>query len=203
MIDRETTSRIVEFHGHMCPGLAMGIRAAEVALAQIGPHSVDEEVVAIVETDMCGVDAIQFLTGCTFGKGNLVHRDYGKNAYTFIRRADGRAVRISSRSGGGGAPAPDPERKKLMAAMQSGRATDDDRERFSALMRERSDAVLRAPLEELYDVCPVEAVIPPTARVFASIDCASCGEPTMETRIHLLDGRQFCPPCFDQAVAED
>ncbi|MDQ6799068.1 MAG: FmdE family protein, partial [Actinomycetota bacterium] len=71
MIDRETTRRIVDFHGHMCPGLAMGIRAAEVALAEIGPHSVDEEVVAIVETDMCGVDAIQFLTGCTFGKGNL------------------------------------------------------------------------------------------------------------------------------------
>ncbi len=203
MIDRETTSRIIEFHGHMCPGLAMGIRAAEVALAEIGPHSVDEEVVAIVETDMCGVDAIQFLTGCTFGKGNLIHRDYGKNAYTFIRRGDGRAVRISGRPGGGGAPAPDPERKKLLVAMQSDRATDDDRERFSSLMRVRSEAILRAPLDELYDVRPVEAVLPPTARVFASIDCASCREPTMETRIHLLNGRQLCPPCFDQAVAED
>ncbi len=41
-----------EFHGHLCPGLAIGIRAAEVALREIGPHSSDEEVVAIVETDM-------------------------------------------------------------------------------------------------------------------------------------------------------
>lgn len=40
------------FHGHMCPGLAIGVRAAEIALAEIGPHSEDEEVVAIVETDM-------------------------------------------------------------------------------------------------------------------------------------------------------
>lgn len=43
----------------------MGIRAAEVALREVGPHSPDEEVVALTETDMCGVDAIQYLTtGC-------------------------------------------------------------------------------------------------------------------------------------------
>ena len=40
------------FHGHMCPGLAIGVRAAELALRDIGPHSGDEEVVAVVETDM-------------------------------------------------------------------------------------------------------------------------------------------------------
>jgi len=40
------------FHGHMCPGLAIGVRAAEVALSEIGPHSADEEVVAVVETGM-------------------------------------------------------------------------------------------------------------------------------------------------------
>ena len=74
-VDSEALERVVEFHGHMCPGLARGVRA-EVALAEIGPHSQDQEVVAIVETDMCGVDAVQFLTGCTFGKGNLRHRDH-------------------------------------------------------------------------------------------------------------------------------
>lgn len=52
MIDAETIKRVAEFHGHMCPGLAMGIRAAELALRDIGPHAKDEEVVAVVETDM-------------------------------------------------------------------------------------------------------------------------------------------------------
>jgi formylmethanofuran dehydrogenase subunit E len=52
MIDQETVERVAQFHGHMCPGLAIGIRAAELALAEIGPHAQDEEVVAIVETDM-------------------------------------------------------------------------------------------------------------------------------------------------------
>jgi len=31
----------------------------------------DEEIVAVVETDACGADAIQVRTGCTFGKGNF------------------------------------------------------------------------------------------------------------------------------------
>ena len=33
------------FHGHSCPGLTIGIRAAELALREIGAHAVDEEVV--------------------------------------------------------------------------------------------------------------------------------------------------------------
>jgi len=199
MIDSETTRRIVEFHGHMCPGLAMGIKAAEVALAEIGPHSVDEEVVAVVETDMCGVDAIQFLTGCTFGKGNLVHRDYGKNAYTFVRRSDGRAIRVSGKPGGFGPP--DPEREELFDRIRSGRASAEEAAHFSALMRERSERVLSTPVEELYDVRSVDAPLPPMARVLASVDCGACGEATMETRIRLLDGASLCPPCFDEALA--
>ncbi len=79
-IDHTPVEEIVRFHGHMCPGLAMGIRAAEIALREVGPHSSDEEVVAFTETDMCAVDAIQYLTGCTFGKGNLIHLERGKNA---------------------------------------------------------------------------------------------------------------------------
>jgi formylmethanofuran dehydrogenase subunit E len=83
----------IRFHGHMCPGLAIGIRAAEIGLREIGRDG-DEEIVAVVETDMCGVDAIQYLTGCTFGKGNLIHLDYGKNAFSFYRRADGKSLRV-------------------------------------------------------------------------------------------------------------
>ena len=49
---RQATEQALAFHGHMCPGLAIGVRAAEVALQEIGPHSKDEEVVAVVETDM-------------------------------------------------------------------------------------------------------------------------------------------------------
>ena len=199
MTEPETIQRVVEFHGHMCPGLAMGIRAAEVALSEIGPHSPDEEVVAIVETDMCGVDAVQFMTGCTFGKGNLVHKDYGKNAYTFVRRSDGRAVRVSTRPGGWGPD--DPEWEALFAKVRARAASPEERQRFGALHLQRSQRILAAPLDALYDVREVQADVPQPARILASVECQTCGEPTMETRIRRLDGRELCPPCFDDALS--
>ena len=198
-IDTETIDAVVAFHGHMCPGLAMGLRAAEVALAEIGPHAGDEEVVAIVETDMCGVDAVQFLTGCTFGKGNLVPRDYGKNAYTFIRRSDGRAVRISTRSGAWGGI--DSERLELFGKVRAGVVSPEERQRFFRLQQEHSARILSKPIEEIYDVRDVEVIPPPSARVLISVDCDSCNEQTMETRLRRLEGRQLCPPCFEQAAA--
>ncbi|MDQ3680575.1 MAG: FmdE family protein [Actinomycetota bacterium] len=198
MTDQETIEEVVAFHGHMCPGLAMGIRAAEVGLERIGPHSADEEVVAIVETDMCGVDAIQFMTGCTFGKGNLIHHDYGKNAYTFVRRSDGRAVRVSSVPGGW---QPAGDWHELFAKVRTGMATPQERERFWSIQQERSAAIASTPVEELYDVREVEVEAPPPARILASVDCALCAEPTMETRLRRLDGRELCQPCFDAALA--
>ena len=199
MTDQETIEEVVAFHGHMCPGLAMGIRAAEVGLERIGPHSADEEVVAIVETDMCGVDAVQFMTGCTFGNGNFLHRDYGKNAYTFVRRTDGRAVRISARPGGWGPP--DPEWEGLFARVRAHAATPEERQRFGTLHLERSRRILAAPLDTLYDVRQVQVEPPRLARILASVDCESCREPTMETRIRRIDGRQLCMPCFEEALS--
>ncbi len=199
MIDRAELERVVAFHGHMCPGLAMGVRASEVALERVGRHAADEEVVAIVETDMCGVDAVQFMTGCTFGKGNLVHRDHGKNAYTFVRRSDGRGVRVSTRPKGWG-PA-DPDAVALFAKVRTGTASPEERTRFRASHREKSERILAAPLEELYDVRDVDVEVPPPARIFASVNCAVCEEPTMETRVRRLDGRELCNPCFEQAMA--
>ncbi|MEM2924481.1 MAG: FmdE family protein [Methanocellales archaeon] len=55
-----------------------------------------EEVLAIVETNNCFSDGIQFVTGCTFGNNALIYRDYGKIAMTFWRR-DGKGIRIAVR----------------------------------------------------------------------------------------------------------
>ncbi len=193
-IDPTTVEEIVRFHGHMCPGLAMGIRAAEVALREVGSHSSDEEVVALTETDMCGVDAIQYLTGCTFGKGNLIHLDYGKNAYTFIRRSDGRAVRVSVRPR---AFDRSPEYSKLSTKVRSNSATEEEQARYEEHHANRIEAILRAPEEELYAVEELEdAEVPPMARVHDSVACAGCGELTMETRVRRLEGRALCPTCF-------
>lgn len=200
MTDEKTLADVVGFHGHLCPGLAMGVQAAQLALREIGPHAADEEVVAVVETDMCAVDAIQYLTGCTFGKGNLLHEDWGKNAYRFYRRSDGRAVRIAARPG---AWQRDPEHQELFAKVRSGQAGASEQVRFRELHEKQSYVVLEHDPDELFTVTEIHEAPPRRARVHASVTCAECGEATMETRIRRVQGRELCPPCADAVLAAD
>jgi formylmethanofuran dehydrogenase subunit E len=186
------------FHGHMCPGLAIGIRVAELALLEMGPRPGDEEMVAIVETNNCAVDAIQYLTGCTFGKGNLIHLDYGKNAFRFIRRSDGKAVRIRVRMDDRYPRREEDDR--LMRIVRTGKASESQKEAAAELRRRRTEWILSAPLADLVEVQPIEASIPPRARIFHSIACGECGEKTMETRLRMLEGEPLCPECFEKAV---
>ena len=197
-VDDRSLEEIAEFHGHICPGLAIGMQAARIALREIGPHSKDEEVVGVVETDMCGVDAIQVMTGCTFGKGNLIHHDYGKNAYTFYRRSDGKAIRIAGRPD---AWVRDPEHQALFAKVRADEATAEERERFAELHAAQAHRVLEMDPDSLFAVTPVTGEPPSKARIHASLPCASCGENVMETRVRRLDGADYCQPCFEAATA--
>jgi formylmethanofuran dehydrogenase subunit E len=194
-VDSRKLAAIIQFHGHFCPGLAIGIRAVELALREIGPHSADEEVVAIVETDMCAVDAIQFMTGCTFGKGNLIHLDYGKNAFTFIRRSDGKAIRLVARPQNR-VEVNQPGRE-LSVPVRGSQASSNEPKRLQAMQQQRGQEILTLPLEALFDVKAVVPRIPDKARVRDSIRCEACGEMVMETRIRLMGGRKLCIPCFE------
>jgi formylmethanofuran dehydrogenase subunit E len=91
--------KCIEFHGHACPGLAIGYQAARTLMERLGVRKApDEELVVIVEADTCGVDAIQVMTGCTFGKGNFVFKNYGKHAFSLMDRRKGKGVRVCLRS---------------------------------------------------------------------------------------------------------
>jgi formylmethanofuran dehydrogenase subunit E len=191
-------SQVKQFHGHMCPGLAIGIRVAEQAIVEMGERPGDEEVVAIVETDNCAVDAIQFITGCTFGKGNLIHLDYGKNAFRFIRRSDGKAIRIRVK--------PDilnplkPDEDQLIKRWREGTTSEMEKQEAVRLQKERTEMILNAQLTDLLEVQSIQPEIPARARIFDSVNCTRCGEKTMETRLHLLEGKTYCPECFEELM---
>ncbi|RBQ23426.1 hypothetical protein ALNOE001_10080 [Candidatus Methanobinarius endosymbioticus] len=81
------------------PRSAVGYKAAKIAANILNINfSKDEEIVAIVENDNCAVDSIQVVLGCTFGKGNLIFKDYGKGVYTVINRNMNKAVRLAMKS---------------------------------------------------------------------------------------------------------
>lgn len=173
---------VVRFHGHLCPGLLIGYRAAKAGLAALrAKRSEDEELVAIVENDACGVDAVQVLSGCTFGKGNLFFRDYGKQVFTFARRPGGEGVRVSVRPG-------------------AGRREEDEGIAEEERRAHRIRRLLEAPDEELLHVQPVHVALPESARIHRSVPCEACGENTMETRTRTIAGHTLCLPCAEGAA---
>lgn len=189
---------VERFHGHMCPGLALGVHAARLALTEVGPHTPQREVVAVSETSMCAVDAVQFLTGCTFGKGNLIHRDFGKNVFSFYRPADGRAVRLAVVPD---SIPPDHEHMALFAKVRAGQASDEERQRFIRRHRTRSLDVLVRPPTDFYTVTRFMGSPPPQVRVPSTIVCDECGEGAMASHMTRHDGRDLCRPCLEQTAS--
>jgi formylmethanofuran dehydrogenase subunit E len=193
-ISSELIEETTRFHGHWCPGLAIGIRAAEWALVEMGKAG-DEEIVAVVETDMCGVDAVQYLTGCTFGKGNLVHRDYGKNAFSFYRRRDGKAVRLVARSDIHG---DDRETlRRLHAKMQKAGLSAQEAEDWQAIRARMAQRVMSSDMEALFEIKEATTPVPKKARILSSLPCEACGEAVMESRTRRFQGQTLCIPCFE------
>jgi len=183
----------VEFHGHICPGLVLGFKATVIALKELGvSRAADEELVAIVENDACGVDAVQVLTGCTLGKGNLIYRDYGKQVYTFGNRKTGEAVRVAVKPG---IMERDPEHRQLQDKVMKGGASPEEKELFWQKHHDISQRILHLPDEEFCKVERVRLDFPKKARIFETIICAECGEGAMEPRVRVKNGKMVCLAC--------
>ncbi|MCL6635180.1 MAG: TraR/DksA C4-type zinc finger protein [Peptococcaceae bacterium] len=194
-MEKTDWEKAIEFHGHSCPGLAVGYRVAKIALKELDSiRPADEELVAIVENDACGVDAVQLLTGCSLGKGNLIYRDFGKQVYTFACRNSGRAVRISVN---GSIWRGDPEYLEIRRKVFGGTASEEERKAFQQHQHDRTRRILELPEEELCTVRHVNIELPPKARIFDSHVCAQCGEPVMEPRARVKGGKIVCIPCSE------
>lgn len=173
-----TYQQILEFHGHECPGIAIGYRMATAALAELTAlRAKDEELVAIVENDACGVDAVQCLTGCTFGKGNLIFRDYGKQVYTLYSRLSQVGVRV---------------------CFDSNRVPDGLREQRESF----TQWLLSTPVEVILSIEQVIMDEPAHAQIRISVPCAVCGEAVMESRVKQLYGKPACIPCWLKPSAD-
>ena len=192
-LEQEAVDRAVGFHRSLCPGLALGIKAAQIAVNELGEWP--ENIVAVVESDICAVDGVQAVTGCTIGNRNLIVKDYGKNVYTFWRRSDGKAIRIH------GEPAWNPAYQALRKKVSSGNATPAEIELLELSTESEAKRILDADPYTLFEVHPIAAPVPETSTVDPWITCPICHEQVMETRACQLDGQAVCQPCFETAQA--
>jgi formylmethanofuran dehydrogenase subunit E len=168
-VEQELWDRSAAFHGHICPGLTIGYKAALYARDLLDlQFSEDEEVVCVTENDACGVDAISVVLGCSVGKGNLLFRLRGKQAYSFFNRKTGKSVRL------------------ILRDMPKGDKSRDE------VQQEMMDT----PPDQLFAVKKPPFALPEEAKIFNSVECECCGEKTAENHIHLQEGKKVCPDCF-------
>ena len=187
-----------ELHGHFCSHAAYGVKAAYIAMRDIGITNTGmEEVVAIVETNNCFSDGIQVVTGCSFGNNSLIYKDYGKTAVTVAKR-DGTAMRISlnpdfEESRAERYPEANALFEKLVVRREE--PTPEESARLIHLSEVIAVELLDADDSELFIIECKTITLPEYAPIFASVRCSICGENVMETRVRVRDGESVCIPC--------
>ncbi|NPA47504.1 MAG: formylmethanofuran dehydrogenase [Thermococci archaeon] len=189
-----------QFHGHVCPYVALGIRASLIAMDELGVErldtsaSIDESILAIVETNNCFTDGVQVTTGCTLGNNALIYLDLGKTALTLVKRSNWEGVRVCI----------DPERLRkyyppeaielFRKVVRERKGSEEDKKRLSELWEEAGRRMLKVPPEEFkierVRVRPIEQ-----APIFESVRCSRCGEVVMSSRVVYVNGEPLCLNC--------
>ena len=170
MDKKELWDKAAAFHGHVCPGLTIGYRAALYAIDLLDlTFSDDEQVVCITENDACGVDAIQVILGCSVGKGNLLFHMTGKQAFSFYNRKTGKSVRLVLNKP------------------------------IEEMTREQSfNYYHECKQEDMFTVKETKITLPEQARLFDSYVCECCGETAGANWIRLAQGKKLCIDCYSK-----
>ena len=154
----ELLKEAAKFHGGFCAGQVIGVRMAMLGCTLIGmnePRKHRKKMMVFVEIDRCACDAIQVVTGCSFGNRTLKWIDYGIMAATFVNLVTKKAVRIETT-----------EKSRNLA------------KKYAPFIKDKYQQQLEAykimPLEELFKVEEVRVDIPIEDMPGPSVGRASC-----------------------------
>jgi len=199
---RNLLMKAKEFHGHLCPFLALGVRISILAMEELGIKkeefaSVTEDLLAIVECNNCLADGVQVATGCTLGNNSLLYLDLGKNALTLVRRKDWKGVRVYVDAESLRQKYFEKEALELFnKVIVQRQGSEEDIRKLSALWENIGWKMLELPKEEFkIDFIEIEPI--ERAPIFENKRCSKCGEIAMVTRIK--DG--LCLKCVGSYYA--
>ena len=88
ILTNDLVNKAVKFHGHFGPFLILGLKAGLLGISYLGKNYF--ELKATVSTNRipprsCFIDGIQFVSGCTTGKGNLKIKNSKEVSVIFTR----------------------------------------------------------------------------------------------------------------------
>ncbi len=184
-----------ELHGHFCPYVSLGVMAGVYCLnyLQVLTDGM-EDVLAVVETNSCFSDGVQYVTGCTFGNNGLIYKDYGKTAVTVVRRGDkGIRLHVKERDN---ILARYPEAQALFEKIVVNReGTDKEKGLLKQKWTEIAFDLLKLPEKELFDMKEVYPDLPGYAPIFADEYCCKCGEKIMAPKAVKDGDKVLCKNC--------
>ncbi|WP_202320692.1 FmdE family protein [Archaeoglobus neptunius] len=176
-------------HGHLSPGVALGIRMARIAYSRLNVGFRGKGLVGIAETSMCIPDALQIVAGTTPGNRNLVVRDYGKLALSIVRFDTKEGYRVAIRKEA--ASESELIRKFLF--------------RLGKLSREDEKVLAEEFLsldERFFDVKKIRLTIPVGGIKEPIVECEVCGELQPADYVVEKDGGRICFTCSGDVYFE-
>ena len=186
----------LEFHGHKCPAMPMGLRAGIAAMKTLGvQRAKDKELVVESETGEghaagCFLDGVMVATGATYGKGNVKKLFYNKMAFTLIDAGSGQAIRVSLK--------PEFFEKALQSPFVQKRKEGVLPQDIPAeVTNPQVERILSLPESEFLTTSQVfQREVKKGATSFEVKRCSQCGEATFTNKItQTSDGRLLCVPC--------
>lgn len=184
---------VVDFHGHICPGIVIGFRASVLALETLDKplRGLGETHFAVCENDVCGVDGVQFVTGCTIGNDGLIIDNRGKFAFSWVDKKTGEGIRILLKVPIWGSNKP----VHLHRKTKEGTATKEERQQWISVRNRRGQELMRLTDDELLDIRRIQIEIPGRPRLFPFVTCSKCGEAFMEPWAGVEGGNILCKAC--------
>jgi formylmethanofuran dehydrogenase subunit E len=195
MLVSMSVKRVVDFHGHLCPELAIGMKACEYA-SKLLIENEDEPVgrlSVIAENNTSALDAFQILLGVTVGNQALRVLDFGKHNYTFSTNNSEKNFMLRLRTLDYGDEA---SYQTFEHKIVENQITLDEVVEFQKLLDARVDRLLSSLPEELFDLdteCGEALTFEaPTSYVL----CSKCGQQVRRDRAVKVQSGFCCDPCI-------
>jgi formylmethanofuran dehydrogenase subunit E len=191
-----------ELHGHYCPYLALGVLAAADVLKRFGAENDGmEDLLAVVETNSCFSDGIQYTAGTTFGNNSLIYRDFGKTAVTFVKRGDSTKNLRYYFKDSDLIEREYPEAAELFEKVVADRnGSREEEEKMKELWQETAFKIIEADPDKLFKIeADVEIELPDYAPIFDNKQCSRCGEKLMAPKAVQKDDKVLCKDCAESS----
>ena len=196
MLANITLKRVADFHGHVCPELAVGSKFCEFV-----QHFLDEKVLqdkgfsVVAENSTAALDAIQILLGVTVGNQRLMVMDYGKHNYTLYSRHQNQSwsFRMIALNYGD-----EEDFHRLEEKIMNDNALLDDIVSFQQLIDARVRRIFTLSPADLFVIEPIPCAQQSQESTSLYTICTICGEQVLASRCIERRNKVLCIPCFQK-----